>query len=95
MDNGVEFFLGGPNDTTGFTELPGVDGGPLSVTWTKASDYPGTYDTHFWIETSATLTGTWTKETLGGNVIITGDEVKYTFPAGTKNFARLVVIGPL
>ena len=39
----------------------------------------------------------WTTETLGGTVAITGPNnefVKYTFPAGTKNFARLKVTGP-
>jgi hypothetical protein len=28
------------------------------------------------------------------NVTITGDIVTYTFPAGTRNFARLKVTGP-
>ena len=46
------------------------------------------------METSSTLTGVWTTETLGINVTITGNDVKYTFPAGTKNFARLKVTGP-
>jgi hypothetical protein len=38
--------------------------------------------------------GSWTNETLGVTVTITGNEVKYTFPAGTINFARLKVTGP-
>jgi hypothetical protein len=38
--------------------------------------------------------GSWSDETLGGSVTITGDDVKFTFPAGTKNFARLKVTGP-
>jgi hypothetical protein len=54
------------------------------VTWTKAASYGGTYGIDFWIETSATLAPPWTQETEGGNVTITGDEVKFTFPAGTK-----------
>jgi hypothetical protein len=101
VDNGVEFFLGGTSDTTGFTPLPGVvnTSGTLSVTWTKATSYGGTYGTDFWVETSATLSPPWTEEAEGGNVTITvdevnGDKVKYTFPAGTKNFARLKVTGP-
>jgi fibronectin type 3 domain-containing protein len=101
VDNGVEFFLGGASDTTGFTSLPGVvnTAGTLSVTWTKATSYGGTYGTDFWIETSATLSPPWTQETAGVNVAITidavnGDAVKYTFPAGSKNFARLRVTGP-
>ena len=99
VDNGVEFFLGGATDTTGFTPLPGVTttGGVSSVTWTKATTYGGTYGTDFWVETSATLAPPWTPETVGGNVTITvdevnGDQVKFTFPAGTKNFARLRVV---
>ena len=48
------------------------------------------------METSDALTGTWTAEPLGGNVTITGNEVKYTFPSplGAKKFARLKVTGP-
>lgn len=33
--------------------------------------------------------------TLDDTVIITGDEVKSTFPANTKNLARLKVTGPV
>lgn len=94
--NGIEYFLGGDSDTTGFTPLPGVINteGTLSTTWTKAATYGGTYGTDFWVETSTTLAPPWNKETEGGNVTITGDEVKFTFPADMKNFARLVVTGP-
>ena len=56
--------------------------GVLSVTWPKAASYTGTYGTDFVVETSDTLSGTWTPETLGGSVIITGNSVKFTFPAG-------------
>jgi hypothetical protein len=99
VPNGVEFFIGGPNgSTTGFTPLPGVvnTADVLSVTWTKATDYTGSYGTDFFVETSDTLTGVWTTETLGANVIITGNAVKFTFPTplGTKNFVRLKVTGP-
>ena len=101
VDNGVEYFIGGPTgNTTGFTPLPGVTNtaGTLSVTWTKAAGYTGTYGTDFVVETSSTLSGTWTNEILspdpGFTVVITGNDVKYTFPAGTKNFARLKVTGP-
>ena len=97
VSNGVEYFIGGPNgNTTGFTALPGVTntGGTLSVTWTHAADYTGVYGTDFVVETSATLVDPWTTETEGVNVIITGNNVTYTFPAGTKNFARLKVTGP-
>lgn len=37
--------------------------------------------------TTDTLTGTWTTETLGGNVTC-------TFPADTRCFTRLKVVGP-
>jgi len=98
--NGIEFFLGGTTNTTGFTTpLPGVvkPVGTLSVTWTKAATYPGVYGTDFVVEASTTLVGTWTPAALGtgpGEVEITGNNVKYTFPAGTQNFARLQVTGP-
>ena len=65
----------------------------LSVTWTKAASYTGTYGTDFIVQTSATLAaGSWTTETVGGNVSIVGDNVTYTFPAGpVKDFVRLKV----
>jgi autotransporter-associated beta strand protein len=101
VDNGTEYFIGGPNgNTTGFTALPGVvnTAGTLSVTWPKAASYTGAYGTDFTVETSATLAGPWTTESVGVNVTITGNDVKYTFPGGPaysgKNFARLRVTGP-
>jgi autotransporter-associated beta strand protein len=102
VSNGVEYFLGGNTDTTGFTALPGVDNaaGVFSVTWTKAATgYTGTYGTDFVVETSATLNGAWATEladpTPGFTVTFpSATEVKYTFPAGTTNFARLKVTGP-
>jgi autotransporter-associated beta strand protein len=99
VSNGVEWFLGGNSDTTGFTPLPGVvnTAGTLSVTWTKSPDYPGVYGTDFRVETSATLANPWTPATTGvgaGFVEITGNNVKFTFPAGSKDFARLVITGP-
>jgi autotransporter-associated beta strand protein len=99
VDNGVEYFIGGPNgNTTGFTPLPGVthNGGVLSITWTKAGDYAGTYGNDFVVETSDSLGGTWTPEASPGNVTISGNNVTYTFPSplGTKRFARLKVTGP-
>lgn len=96
VSNGIEYFLGGSSDTTGFTALPAVTNtaGTFSITWTKAAGYGGTYATDFWVETSSTLNGAWDTEALGVNVTITGDNVKYTFPAGTVKFARLKVTGP-
>ena len=98
VSNGVEYFLGGNTNTTGFTQLPGVTDtdGTRSVTWTKSVGYKGTYGTHFWVESSESLTGTWMNETEGGNVTISGNNVTYTFPNSlvTRKFARLVVTYP-
>lgn len=99
VSNGVEFFIYGPVANSGFTVLPGVDndGGTLSVTFTQAAGYEGDYGTDFVVETSATLADPWIPATEGigaGFVEITGNDVKYTFPAGTRNFARLKVTGP-
>ena len=99
VNNGVEYFIGGPNgNTTGFTPLPSVvsAAGVRSVTWTMGPGYSGPYGTDFVVQSSSTLTGTWTNEILspapGFTVVITGNDVKYTFPAGTKNFVRLKVV---
>jgi alpha-galactosidase len=98
VPNGIEYFLGGNSNTTGFTPLPGVSnaGGTLSVTWTKHAGYTGAYPTDFVVETSETLTGTWVAATSPGTVTITGNQVKYTFPSplGSKKFVRLKVTGP-
>ncbi len=101
VSNGVEHFLGGTGNTTGFTTpLPGVTNtaGTLSVTWVRHPDFPGfpgNYGTAVIVETSATLADPWTPAVEGvgaGFVEITGNDLKYTFPAGTKNFARLKVV---
>ncbi len=95
VPDGIEYFLGGTSNTTGQTVLPGITNtsGTLSITWTKSATYLGVYGTDFVIETSTSLTGAWTTESLGGNVAITGNNVTYTFPAaGTRRFVRLKVI---
>jgi len=98
--NGIEYFLGGNTNTTGFTALPPVDkalDGTLSVTWPKGTGYSGIYNTDYAVETSTTLNGVWQVETLGGgHVTDTPGYVKYTFPTplGSTKFARLVVTGP-
>lgn len=103
VKNGIEYFLGGPTgNTTGFTPLPAVvdTAGTLSITWPKGAGYLGSYETDFVVETSTTLTGPWTVETIaGGNITDTanpGGSVKYTFPGplSGRNFARLKVTGP-
>ena len=95
VKNGIEYFLGGTASTTGFTPLPGVtnSAGILSVTWIKAASYTGMYGTDFIVETAPTLSGPWTTQTLGAAVTITGNAVKYTFPAGPTDFARIKVFG--
>jgi len=104
--NGVEYFLSGNADTTGFTPLPILTAG--SITWPAASinaGYAGVYDIHFTVETSETLeAGSWVTAPLGtgaGTVSIpfatpaSIRNVKYTFPTtGPKKFARLKVTGP-
>jgi hypothetical protein len=98
VPNGIEYFLRGNANTTGFTPLPGVvkSAGGLSVTWTKASDYAGVYGTDYAVQTTSTLTGTWTNEPAPGNVILSGNDVIYTFPSPItgQKFCRLKVMGP-
>ena len=103
VTNGIEYFIGGATNTTGFTVLPGVinTGGVLSVTWNKAAGYTGNYGTDFWVETSETLSGAWTIEKADPEAGFTvtfpsAGEVRFTFPAplGAKKFARLKVAGP-
>jgi fibronectin-binding autotransporter adhesin len=106
VPNGVEFFIYGPVANSGFTALPPVvnTSGVLSVTWTKAAGYTGTYGTDYWVETSTTLDGgSWTAEIADPGVGFTvtfpsSTEVKFTFPGGPtysgKKFARLKVTGP-
>jgi hypothetical protein len=68
--------------------------GTLSITWTTGPGYTGAYGTDFIVETSTTLTGTWTIETLGVNVTLTGSNLTYTFPSasGDRRFVRLKVM---
>lgn len=98
VSNGIEYFLGGSSNTTGFTAMPAIvnTAGTLSITWTKSGDYAGVYGTDFVVQTSATLaSGSWTNEATPAPVAISGNNVTYTFPAGpSKKFARLKVTGP-
>jgi autotransporter-associated beta strand protein len=99
VPNGIEHFLGGTTDTTGFTPLPGVvpTAGTLSVTWIRHATYTGSYGTDFVVETSATLDGPWTAEAADPDPGFTvtfpsASEVRFTFPPGSRNFARLKVM---
>jgi hypothetical protein len=68
----------------------------MSITWTKASTYAGTYATHFVVETSTNLQNPWTPVPLGPNVTINGNQLTYIFPTPYLNrqFVRLRVSGP-
>jgi hypothetical protein len=99
VPDGIEYFLDGPNaNPTRQTVLPGVvhTGGVLHITWTKGPGYTGSYGSDFFVETSETLIGPWTRETPGEQVVLSGNDVTYTFPSspGDRRFARLVVTGP-
>lgn len=98
VSNGIEFFLGGPSNTSGSTVLPSIvhDAGTFSITWIKSANYPGSYASDFVVETATSLAGPWEQETLGIHVTLTGHHVRYTFPKPmiSKRFARLRVTGP-
>ena len=100
VSNGIEHFLRGIANSTGFTALPAVTetAGIYQITWTMASSgYNGAYDTDYFVETSSSLSGTWAQAEEGegaGKVVVNGNQVTYTFPAGAKHFARLVVTSP-
>lgn len=97
--NGIEYFLVGPQgNSTGLTTLPAIQqqGGVMSITWTKASTYTGTYASHFVVETSTNLQTPWTPVPLGPNVTINGNQLTYTFPQPylSRQFVHLRVSGP-
>ena len=97
VSNGVEYFIGGASNTTGFTALPAIVtvGSVQSITFTYAASYTGVYGTDYVIETSASLAaGSWVVAPGGTVTFPTSNTVKYTFPAGVINFARLRVTGP-
>ena len=92
VKNGIEYFLGGTANTTGFTALPGPVAG--AVTWPKAATYTGTFGTGFKVQSSTDLIN-WTDAAAGagaGQVNIVGNNVTYTLPTGAgKTFVRLLV----
>jgi autotransporter-associated beta strand protein len=97
VQNGVEYFLSGPVDSSTFTSLPPVIGN--SVTWVIGAGYNGVYGIDYVVQTSTTLSAPWTDAAPGNGAgqadltTVTG-QVKYTFPAGPRNFVRLKVTGP-
>jgi autotransporter-associated beta strand protein len=95
--NGVEYFLSGPADSSSFTSLPPVIGN--SVTWIIGAGYNGAYGVDYVVQTSTNLVNPWTDASPGtgagqADLTTTPGQVKYTFPAGTRNFVRLKVTGP-
>ena len=92
VKNGIEYFMGGTSNTSGFTTLPGPVAG--AVTWPKAASYTGTFGTDFKVQSSTDLI-TWTDATAGagtGQVNIVDNNVTYTLPIGAgKTFVRLLV----
>lgn len=97
VPNGIEHFLSGSSNTTGYTVLPGIDTENRTITWTMAATYEGEYGVDFVVETSATMEGAWVEVPMGpgvGEVAVSGEDVRYTFPEGTTLFVRLKVIGP-
>ncbi len=99
VPNGIEHFLGGNVQTTGYTALPGVNkaaDGKLSVTWTKSADFAGAYGTGYVIQTADNPAGTWDDvPATGGAVTVSGNDVIYTFPTpgSASKFVRLKVMG--
>ena len=96
VPNRTEYFLHGTGNSSVVDVLPSVTGSPgnRSITWTKASTYPGIYGRDFVVQTSSTLAiDIWTNQTPGRNLVITGNSVTYKFLAGDKKFARLMVFG--
>jgi len=95
VKNGIEYFLGGNTNTTGFTPMPSVVAG--AITWTKGATYSGSFGTDFKVQSSTDLV-TWTDATsngtpgVSGTVYLSGSNVTYTLPTGAgKTFARLLV----
>ena len=96
VKNGIEYFMGVTG--FGFTPLPDVVNtggfaGISTITWTKATGYPGIYGTDFVVEISSTSTGPWFPIALGASVGINGNYLTYTFPPASVHFARLSVFG--
>ena len=94
VTNGIEYFLHGTGDSSSADVFSSVtsSAGNVSVTWTKASTYPGIYGTNFVVQTSSTsASGPWINQTAGSNLVLNGNSVTYNFPAGAETFVRLVV----
>jgi autotransporter-associated beta strand protein len=92
VDNGVEYFIGGTTNTTGFTATP-VLNASNNITWTMGDTYTGTYGTDYLIQTSNELT-IW-DPVAEANVTIDnvapGKSVSYTLTGPGKRFVRLLV----
>ena len=93
VTNGIEYFLHGTGDSSSADVFASVtsSAGNVSVTWTKAATYPGTYGTNFVVQTSTSASGPWINQTAGSSLVLNGNSVRYIFPAGAETFVRLVV----
>ena len=96
MANGIKYFMG--LSGSAFGGLPGVvtTDGVRTVTWPKGSAYAGSYGVDFFVQSSTDLIH-WTDAATGvgaGYVTDSSGSVKFTLPAGTKMFTRLMVTGP-
>jgi hypothetical protein len=92
VDNGIEYFMGGSTNTSGFTVTP-VLNTSNQITWTMGDSYIGTYGTDYVIQTSNELT-TW-EPVAEANVtldnVAPGKSVSYTLTGAGKRFVRLLV----
>ncbi len=96
VTNGIEYFLHGTGDSSSADVFASFtsSAGNLSVTWTKASSYLGIYGKDFVVQTSSTpVSGPWTNQSSGSNLVLNGNSVTFIFPAGSETFVRLVVNG--
>jgi fibronectin-binding autotransporter adhesin len=92
VDNGVEYFMGGNTNTTGFTATPALNSSN-NITWTMGDTYSGTYGTDYVVQTSSNLTA-WSPVAIGDVVIdntIPNKSVSYTLTGVGKRFVRLLV----
>ena len=94
VENGIEFFLFGANNSTGPGGVSEIvsSANALSVTWAKAVDYPGSYGSDYLVEVSSTLQpDSWTPADPAD---LSGD-ITYTFPAALgQHFVRLKITYP-
>ncbi|MGB0327367.1 MAG: hypothetical protein ACPGJR_07495 [Akkermansiaceae bacterium] len=94
--NGVEYFVGGGSNTTGFTASPGQvqAGDSLMIVFNRSAEYPGTYAQDFVIETYDAETGLWSPETSAVTVSESGVSLEVPTPSPMRMLARLRILNP-